>query len=63
VSDINNLFDLVFPVIIFLIGAGIVWLVIRFILKLAMRIFWIGCIGIFVIGFLIVITSMIDAVP
>jgi hypothetical protein len=61
VSDINNLFDLVFPVIIFLIGAGIVWF--RFILKLAMRIFWIGCIGIFVIGFLIVITSMIDAVP
>ena len=32
---------------------GIGWMVIRFVLKLAMRVFWLGCLGIVVLGTLL----------
>jgi hypothetical protein len=49
VSSVNQLI----PVILLVLGLGMAWLVVRFVFKLAMRAFLLGCAGIIFLGLLL----------
>jgi hypothetical protein len=49
VPSVNQLI----PVILLVLGLGVAWLVVRFVFKLAMRAFVLGCVGIIFLGLLL----------
>jgi len=45
-----------------ILAVGVGWIVLRFLLKLAGKVFKLGCLAIVVIGAIVIITRMIQAV-
>ena len=43
--------DEILDILYWILGIGAAWIVLRFILKIAKKVFTIGCIGILVVGF------------
>ena len=43
----------IYPVLLLIAGLGVAWLVVRFVFKLAMRSFLIGCAGILLVGLMV----------
>lgn len=41
------------PILLLILGLGVAWIVVRFVFKLAMRVFVLGCLGIIVLGLLL----------
>jgi hypothetical protein len=63
VKGLDNMWDQIIsqdptgllPALLFILVLGAVWLVIRFIFKLAMRVFMIGCVAIVLLGAFMVV--------
>ncbi|MFN2145913.1 MAG: hypothetical protein ACK2T7_11230 [Anaerolineales bacterium] len=62
----NNITDLIKPeilhVLYIILAVGVGWIVLRFLLKLASKVFQLGCMAIVVIGALLIIAKMIQGV-
>jgi hypothetical protein len=48
------------PIIVGILVLGVIWLVIRTFLKLTMRIFMFGCVGILLLGALLVVMNYVS---
>lgn len=51
------------PALITIVVLGAIWLVIRFIFKLAMKVFMVGCFVILVIGVISMLSGIISLAP
>lgn len=43
----------IIPIVMLILGLGVAWLVVRFVFKLAMRVFVMGCVGIVILGLIV----------
>ena len=43
----------IIPIVMLILGLGVAWLVVRFVFKLARRVFVLGCVGIVILGLIV----------
>lgn len=50
--------NLLTPLLVVL-GLGVLWLLLRLVMRVALRVFWVGCIGLVIVGILYVLANVI----
>ena len=53
----------IFPVLLLIVGLGVAWLIVRFVFKLAIRSFLMGCFGILLLGLFLFFAAINLSVP
>lgn len=55
--------ETLFATILLVLALGALWLIVRFVFKMAMRVFWLGFFGIVILGVLLYLASQFTQVP
>ena len=53
--------DPLLQVLLFILAVAVGWVILRFIFKIAMRIFVVGCLAIFIIGVIVLVLNFITS--